>query len=40
MDAQWPQWDVVAQYSLAALAIYLFGLWAFSRLKKGFADVL
>jgi lipopolysaccharide transport system permease protein len=39
-DAQWPQWDVVAQYSLIAAATYLFGLWAFSRLKKGFADVL
>ena len=39
-DAQWPQWDVVAQYSLVALAVYLFGLWAFSKLKKGFADVL
>jgi len=30
----------VAQYSLVALAVYAFGLWAFSRLKKGFADVL
>ena len=39
-DAQWPQWDVVAQYSLIATATYLFGLWAFSTLKKGFADVL
>ena len=39
-DAQWPQWDVVAQYSLIAAATYLFGLWAFSTLKKGFADVL
>ena len=39
-EAQWPQWYVVAQYSLIAVAVYLFGLWAFSRLKKGFADVL
>jgi len=38
--AQWPQWDVVAQYSLVAVAVYLFGLWAFTKLKKGFADVL
>lgn len=39
-DAQWPQWDVLAQYSLVALAVYGFGLWLFNRLKKGFADVL
>lgn len=39
-EAQWPQWDVLAQYSLVAAAVYLFGLWAFSKLKKGFADVL
>lgn len=39
-EAQWPQWDVLAQYSLVAVAVYLFGLWAFSKLKKGFADVL
>ena len=39
-EAQWPQWDVLAQYSLVAMAAYLFGLWAFSKLKKGFADVL
>ncbi len=39
-EAQWPQWDVLAQYSLVAMAVYLFGLWAFSKLKKGFADVL
>ena len=39
-EAQWPQWDILAQYSLVAAAVYLFGLWAFSKLKKGFADVL
>ncbi len=39
-DAQWPQWDALAHYSLAAVAIYLFGLWVFTKLKKGFADVL
>ena len=39
-EAQWPQWDVLAQYSLIAAAIYLFGLWVFTKLKKGFADVL
>jgi len=39
-EARWPQWDVVAQYSLVAVAAYLFGLWAFTKLKKGFADVL
>lgn len=39
-DAQWPQWDALAHYSLAAVAAYLFGLWVFTKLKKGFADVL
>ena len=39
-DAQWPQWEPLAHYSLAALAAYLFGLWVFTKLKKGFADVL
>ena len=39
-EAQWPQWDVMAQYSLVAVVVYLFGLWVFSKLKKGFADVL
>ena len=27
-------------FSLLAAAVYLFGLWAFTKLKKGFADVL
>lgn len=36
----WPQWDVLAQYTVAAAATYLLGLWAFAKLKKGFADVL
>ncbi len=39
-DAQWPQWEPLAHYSLAAMAMYLFGLWVFTKLKKGFADVL
>lgn len=39
-DAQWPQWDALAHYALAAMATYLFGLWVFAKLKKGFADVL
>ena len=39
-EAQWPQWEVLAQYSLLAAVVYLFGLWAFTKLKKGFADVL
>ena len=39
-DAQWPQWDALAHYALAATATYLFGLWVFTKLKKGFADVL
>lgn len=39
-ESAWPQWDVMAQYSLAAVAVYLLGLWVFAKLKKGFADVL
>lgn len=39
-EAQWPQWDILAQYALVAIGVYLLGLWAFERLKKGFADVL
>ena len=39
-DAQWPLWTALAQYALASMAIYLTGLWVFSKLKKGFADVL
>ena len=36
----WPDWAALAQYSLACIAVYLFGLWVFDRLKRGFADVL
>ena len=39
-EDRWPQWEVLAQYSAVAIAVYLFGLWAFTKLKKGFADVL
>lgn len=39
-EAQWPQWDILAQYALVAIGVYLLGLWVFDRLKKGFADVL
>lgn len=39
-DSAWPQWDVLAQYAIAAAATYLLGLWVFATLKKGFADVL
>lgn len=39
-DAQWPQWTALGQYLLIAIAMYLFGLWVFTKLKKGFADVL
>jgi hypothetical protein len=34
------QRPALALYSLASVAVYLFGLWAFATLKKGFADVL
>lgn len=39
-DGVWPQWGALAQYGIAAAATYFFGLWAFGRLKKGFADVI
>jgi len=39
-DSQWPDGWVLAQYSVVSVAVYLFGLWAFTRFKKGFADVL
>jgi lipopolysaccharide transport system permease protein len=39
-EGRWPDWSVLAAYSLVAVAIYLFGLWAFASLKKGFADVI
>lgn len=39
-EHQWPQWDVLALYMLAAVLAYLAGLAAFSTLKRGFADVL
>lgn len=37
---QWPDWASLAQYSLVAVVVYLFGLWVFASLKKGFADVI
>jgi len=39
-DGQWPDWQTLAQYSLVAVVAYAFGLWAFTKFKKGFADVL
>lgn len=39
-DGRWPDWDTLFLYGLAACGMYLFGLWVFSMLKKGFADVL
>ncbi len=39
-EGRWPDWSVLAAYSLVAVALYLFGLWAFASLKKGFADVI
>lgn len=39
-DGRWPDWTSLAEYSLAALLIYMVGLWAFAKLKKGFADVI
>lgn len=39
-EGLWPDWVVLLEYSLAAVAVYMFGLWIFSSLKKGFADVI
>jgi len=39
-EAQWPDWSVLAQYWLVAVAVYLLGLWVFATLKRGFADVI
>lgn len=39
-DGRWPDWGALAIYAVAACAMYLFGLWVFTMLKKGFADVL
>ena len=39
-DGHWPDWASLGWYALAACAMYLFGLWVFNTLKKGFADVL
>lgn len=39
-EAQWPDWGVTALYGLVAVAVYLLGLWLFTTLKRGFADVI
>ncbi|MEO5962314.1 MAG: ABC transporter permease [Thermomonas sp.] len=39
-EGLWPDWNVLAGYALAAIVIYLLGLWVFVSLKKGFADVI
>ena len=39
-DGLWPDWGSLAQYSLAAVAVYCVGLGVFNVLRKGFADVL
>lgn len=36
----WPEWGVVARYSLVAVLVYLAGVHVFRLLRKGFADVL
>ncbi|MEO7251996.1 MAG: ABC transporter permease [Arenimonas sp.] len=37
---QWPDWASLLEYSLVSVFVYLFGLWVFASLKKGFADVI
>lgn len=39
-DAAWPDAGTMAVYWLAAVLVYAAGLWMFSTLKRGFADVL
>jgi len=36
----WPDAGTMAVYWLASVAVYALGLWTFSTLKRGFADVL
>lgn len=39
-EGRWPDWAGLVEYSLAAVLVYLLGLWVFASLKKGFADVI
>lgn len=39
-EGQWPEWTTLLQYSVIAIVVCLLGLWVFSTLRKGFADVL
>lgn len=39
-EGLWPDWSSLGQYSGAAILVCMLGLWAFSTLRKGFADVL
>lgn len=39
-EGLWPEWGVLAQYSLVAVMVYAIGLGVFTMLRKGFADVL
>jgi lipopolysaccharide transport system permease protein len=39
-EHQWPEWGVLAAYTMAAVLAYCAGLVLFSKLKRGFADVL
>ncbi|BDU20199.1 transport permease protein [Dyella sp. GSA-30] len=36
----WPQWNILGWFTLAAFAFASFGYWLFQRTRKGFADVL
>ncbi len=39
-EGLWPDWASLGQYSVVAIIVCMLGLWAFSTLRKGFADVL
>lgn len=39
-EGLWPEWGIVAQYSLVAVVVYAAGWGVFTMLRKGFADVL
>lgn len=39
-EGQWPDWSSLGQYSCVAVIVGMLGLWVFSTLRKGFADVL
>ena len=40
LDGLAPNWGLLGLYTVGALAIGALGIWAFQKMRKGFADVL